>query len=502
MPTGYGKSAVYELAGAARGGLTVVVSPLLALQRDQVTAIRGRGLGDAVELNGRLGPRRRRELLGRIRSGAVRFLLLAPEQFRRPDTMETLSQMEVSLFAVDEAHCICTWGHDFRPDYLGLGDVAQQLGRPPVVALTATAAPPVRREIVQRLRLRAPAVLVRGFDRPKLRLEVQSFADAGTKDTALLGRAESLAAGGRGGIVYVATRRRAEELAAALDRGPLPVAPYHAGQAKARRDEVQHRFMTDRVRVVVATSAFGMGIDKPDVRFVLHADVPESRDAYYQEIGRAGRDGEPADAALFYRPEDLGLRRYFGARAAVRPQGVTSAIEAIAGADHQIALPALRERTGWGPRQALRLVRALRDVGAVDLDGERVLTSAERLQGAAAQVAAAEEDRQQLELSRLEMIRTYAESADCRRRLLLTYFGEDYTGPCCYCDNCESGRSGEPALAASRYRQGDPVGHEEWGEGQVVRIDDEDRLVVLFESVGYKTLSVGLAEERGLLRPG
>ena len=313
MPTGGGKSAVYQIPALLVPGPTVVVSPLIALQRDQVMALRKRIAGSAVRANSEISRAAYREAFRAVRTGEAEFLFLAPEQLAKPETMAALRDAAPSIFVVDEAHCISSWGHDFRPDYLRLGEVIAELGHPTVIALTATAAPPVRAEIVERLRLREPELVVRGFDRPNIFLEVVHELDAAAKREAAVLRAAGSA---KPGIVYVATRRAADEYAAELAEIGLAAAAYHAGLPVAERDRVQQEFMDGALDVVAATTAFGMGIDKADVRFVMHADVADSLDSYYQEIGRAGRDGAPALACLFYRPEDLGLRRFFAAGAA------------------------------------------------------------------------------------------------------------------------------------------------------------------------------------------
>ena len=259
--------------------------------------------------------------------GEATFLFLAPEQLAKTSTVERIAALDIALFVVDEAHCVSAWGHDFRPDYLRLGEIRERLGNPTTAALTATAAPPVREEILARLRLRDPLVLVHGFDRPNIRLEVVRHHEDKEKRRAVIRQATERIAGLRGsglpgsglpdsgtggcGLVYAAKRKDTEKYAARLARNGLRAEAYHAGRTPAERESVHRRFLDGQLDVVVATTAFGMGIDKPDVRFVLHADIPESLDSYYQQLGRAGRDGAPASAVLHYRSEDLGLRRFF-----------------------------------------------------------------------------------------------------------------------------------------------------------------------------------------------
>jgi RecQ family ATP-dependent DNA helicase len=489
MPTGSGKSAVYQVPAQLRDGPTVVVSPLIALQRDQVMGLREADAGGAVAVNSTSSVKAGLE---QVTAGEAEFVFLSPEQLAKPDVVDQLAKAGPSLIAVDEAHCVSSWGHDFRPDYLRLGKVIERLGHPPVVAMTATAAPNVREEIIRYLGLRDPVQIVRGFDRPNIRLEVRRFVGEEDKSKALIEHASSL---GGLGLVYVATRRDAERYAEAL--GPR-AEPYHAGMRSSERTRVHDLFKSGDVDTVVATSAFGMGIDRPDVRYVLHAAPPESPDAYYQEIGRAGRDGEPASAVLFYRSEDLGLRRFFtGGRV-----------------DHDLLLRVatlVKEHGGSVPATELR---ALLEIGSSHLTSlVNLLERAEALtvtasgdlryarggpspSRAAARAVELDEVRHRVDESRIDMMRGYAETTGCRRRFLLEYFGQPYDRACGTCDTCADGP--EPlATAGGPFPLHTKVRHKTWGPGTVMR-REPDRITVVFDSVGYKTLS--LAALDGVLR--
>jgi len=477
LSTGSGKSAIYQVAGLQLEGPTVVVSPLIALQQDQVRAVGEQELGGAVALNASLSDAQREAAFAAVAAGEAEFVFLAPEQLAKPEVRERLAALAPSLFVVDEAHCISQWGHDFRPDYLGLGEAATALGRPPILALTATAAPPVRQEIIEQLGMEDAAVVVRGFDRPNIALEVRDVAGDAAKLAALIAQEP-----GREGsaIVYVATRRAAEDVAGALSEAGLAAMAYHAGMGATQRTRVQAAFMAGEGRCGVATIAFGMGIDKADVRLVAHYDISDSLDAYFQEIGRAGRDGEAARALLLYRPEDLALRRFFGGESEFEAEEL-DAVAAASGEPDTAALASLLE---WPEARVKRAIALL----GVSGEGEDTVAGA----------LEAQERRRGYLRTRLEMVRGYAEARGCRRAFLLSYFGERFEGPCGNCDRCEGDAPLREPAGEVPFAPGARVSHATLGTGQVLRYE-ANRVVVLFEEQGYRTLDLGIVIDEGLL---
>jgi len=501
MPTGSGKSAIYEIAGSLLPGPTVVVSPLIALQRDQVEAITAHDVGTAALVNSTQRTAARRETLDHFAAGELRFIFLAPEQFANAEVRTQVIAAHPSLFVVDEAHCVSEWGHDFRPDYLLLGSVIEELGHPVVAALTATAAPPVRDEIVQRLGMREAKVIVEGFDRPNIWLGIERYEREADKRTALIAR---VAEAEKPGVVYAATHATAGEIAAALRDAGISADAYHGGMKAAERERVQEAFMHDALEVIVATTAFGMGIDKPNVRFVFHYDVSDSLDSYYQEIGRAGRDGEPARAILFYRPEDMSLRRFFAGSGQVDTDQVAQVAYAIERHHGPVDLADLRAETGFSQSRLTAAISRLEETGALEtlptgeIVEEHPITADEVVQA-----AKAGENHHRFEQSRVEMMRGYAEVANCRRVYLLTYFGEETHGRCGHCDRCDAGVSAADETIPDDFpfTLGGHVRHAQWGAGTVMRYEG-DKIVVLFDTVGYKSLATAVVAERGLLTPG
>ncbi|MEV6959594.1 ATP-dependent DNA helicase RecQ [Streptomyces sp. NPDC051207] len=507
MPTGAGKSAVYQVPALLLDGPTVVVSPLLSLQRDQIAGLLEHRAPQAVAVNSAQSAGQTEAAWQAVRAGDAEYLFLSPEQLAKEEVLERLARVAPALFVVDEAQCVSAWGHDFRPDYLRLADAARRLGRPPLLALTATAAPPVRQEIVDRLGMEEPALVVAGFDRPNIALHVLRFQDDDDKRRAVVERA---AGEPKPGIVYAATRKDTERYAEELAGLGLTAAAYHAGLRSGERSRVHDAFLDGTLDVVVATSAFGMGIDKEDVRFVVHASIPGSLDAYYQEIGRAGRDGEPAVAVLHYRPEDTGMQNFFAART---PGTDTLGKVARHLSDQREPqdLDELRDETGLSRNRLTAAANLLEEAGAAHTDDQGALRIEPGVSAddAVAQAGEAAETHRRLERTRVEMVRAYAETTGCRRRFLLGYFGEPYEAPCGNCDVCGTA---EPAAvgaapgadgtqrdqAQSPFPTGARVRHQEWGDGTVLS-EEDDRITVLFDTMGYRTLSLATVDEHDLL---
>lgn len=307
MPTGQGKSLCYQLPALLLDGVALVVSPLIALMKDQVDSLEKVGI-PATFINSSLSLDEVNNRLTKIRSGYYKIIYVAPERFANPFFLESLTQIKISLFAIDEAHCISQWGHDFRPSYTRLAPIIEKLNHPPVIALTATATMEVKEDIVRQLRLSDPAFVITGFARPNLELGIARANESQKIDFILEAAAK---ASGEHGIVYAGTRKNVERILEALRDAGFNASAYHAGMEPKARDAVQNSFVAGQTKIIVATNAFGMGIDKSNIRFVIHADMPGTLEAYYQEIGRAGRDGRPSFCLMLYNSRDRYLQEFF-----------------------------------------------------------------------------------------------------------------------------------------------------------------------------------------------
>ena len=331
MPTGGGKSLCYQLPALMKPGATIVVSPLIALMKDQVDALAARNL-PATFINSSIPFEEQKARIQNVRRGLYKLVYVAPERFRSAHFVEALRSIDISLFAIDEAHCISQWGHDFRPDYLRLRASIEEIGRPQIAALTATATPYVRADIIEQLKLNDPRAFVSGFDRPNLSISVVHTQKEREKITHIKALAAS---SGGSGIIYTSTRKAVEQVAGRLQGAGLNVIGYHAGMDEAARTKAQDDFMSGRTQMIVATNAFGMGIDKPDIRFVVHHHLPGSIEAYYQEIGRAGRDGFPSTCVLLFNYADKRTQDYFIEGSYPPPETVARVYQALVATNQQ-----------------------------------------------------------------------------------------------------------------------------------------------------------------------
>jgi ATP-dependent DNA helicase RecQ len=497
LATGAGKSLTYQLPALLLEGTTVVVSPLIALMKDQLDMLRELGVTEVVALNSTLSEDQEAVAIERVRSKSLKIVFVTPEKLEDERFLRLLGEISVPLFVVDEAHCISQWGHDFRPAYLALGAVIARLGHPTVLALTATATPAVREDILHQLGIPSVKPIVRGFDRPNLIYDVRR-AEKESDKLKILRRLFLNDELEGTGIIYTATIKNAMEVQQYLQEElDIPAAVYHSKLQKHDRTSVHELFMNEHIRAVVATNAFGLGIDKPNIRFVVHYDLPGSVEAYTQEAGRSGRDGLPSHCILIYRMSDTRVQNYFltGKYPDIEEvQKVFGTLQIFAAQSDGVSMTDLRKILQL-PLTKLKVILAILKKGGFIETPSRAkyaLTEAARNNEEMLLNLASYETKKSYDQSKLAMMLQYAETTSCRRRFILNYFGEGFDRTNCgACDNCRrpriAVRNGKVAPGESGYIIADIVHHPKFGQGTVERAE-KDLVTVLFPSVGYKTL--------------
>ena len=446
MPTGSGKSLCYQLPALLLPGMTIVVSPLIALMKDQYDKMRSLGLA-ASQVNSALAGAEQHEHLDRIATADAEFVFTTPEQLANPAFIAELKRKQIDLFVVDEAHCVSQWGHDFRPSYLGLGEAARALGSPPVLALTATATSAVIQDIRKQLGLDQLNVIQAGVYRPNLVLAVTPVGSDSEKER----EAIRLVSSARGAsIVYTATVAHAESVTKLLQATGKRVARYHGRVPARERRDIQNAFMSGGLDAIVATNAFGMGVDKPDIRLVLHYDLPGSLDSYYQEAGRGGRDGGTADCVLLFRRQDRAVHNFLMAGRYPDLDGFLAVFGILEAAGGPMALADVQAAARNVAKSKVRVIlSSLKDAGvAAERRGARWVLKRRAGADGIAEVARAYGERAEDDRRKLERMVMYGQTALCRWAVLLDYFGDGDPGEeCGTCDNC-TGRARLAVAAA------------------------------------------------------